>query len=295
MIWGANYHVAKYLVKFADIYTISFVRFLIASIVLVMIYYCKHRHIMLHLSKKQWSILFCSGFFGIFCYMTLFFFAETLIPANNIAILFAFAPCITVLLSRLFLKLHISLLAYLGIIIALLATIAVISLSDPLCHGKIICVNIGLSIGEVAALGTAVSFAIYSIFNKKAASLGIDSLTITLISTLIGCILLFINYLAFGDPLSMLLHKTWLFWLAMGFISILSTSLSYVWFTDALNKIGVSQTAIFLNGTPLAAVLTGAIFFGQIINMEIAVAGAFIVLGVVLTNYSVNKKNKYKR
>lgn len=292
VIWGGVYHVAKFLVQDTDVYTVAFIRFISAAIVLLMLYYKKHKYISIVRPRNQWWLLFWIGFVGIFLYNILFFTAETLIPANNVAILYAVTPCIIVLLSTIFLKNKVSMLGYLGIAIALFGTIGVISLSESSCAGKFLCSSLltHLSLGQIIAFLASVSMAIYSILNKKAAHMNLDSLCITTFSTVFGAICLFITYLIFGEPAHNLLHKPLTFWLAMFYISIFATVIGYKWYSDAINNLGVGQTAVFLNGVPLCAVLIGVVFLGQSLSAGMMVFGLVVISGVLITNYAGNKK-----
>jgi len=289
VIWGSIYHVAKYLVSDTDIFTVAFLRFLISSLVLLLIFYNKHRHLRI-LQPHCRLVLILTGVFGGFAYTSLFFWAETLISPNQVAILFSLAPCLTVLCSRIYLKQSTPIMAYLGVLVALCGTIAVIS------HGNNNSCDIGvsswnilhrLSIGQIAALGTACCMAIYNVLNRKLALNGLDALTITTVSTVVGTLLLAVNFIFFASPLVNLLHKPWQFWLAICYTALMATALCYKWYSDAICKIGVGQVAIFLNAIPLAAVLIG-IPLGESISLWVALSGVVIVLGVIITNYAMN-------
>lgn len=292
LVWGGMYHVAKFLVIDTDVYTVSFIRFISAAVVLLILYYRKHKHVTIVRPRNQWWLLFWIGFVGIFLYNILFFTAETLIPANNVAILYAVTPCMIVLLGVTFLKNKVSMLGYIGIVVALLGTIGVISLSESSCGGKFLCSSLltHLSLGQVIALLASLSMAIYSILNKKAAQMNLDPLCITTFSTVFGAICLFITFLVFGEPAHNLLHKPWTFWLAMFYTSIFVTVIGYKWYTEAIRDIGVGQTAVFLNGVPLSAVLIGIVFLGQLLSIGMMIFGLIVITGVLITNYAGNKK-----
>ncbi len=292
LLWGGVYHVAKYLVSDTDIWTVAFIRFFSAAIVLLCIYYKRHRRILIVRPRNHWLMLFWIGLIGVFGYTTLFFAAESLIPANNVAILYAFTPCITVLLSRFFLKQRISTLAYVGIIIALLGTIVVISLSESSCNGKIICTGLvkNLSLGQILAVLAAICMCLYNILNKKAVAMNLDPMTITTFSSVFGAILLFFTFWAFGAPAHTLLHKGFAFWIAMFYTSIFATVISYKWYSEAIRYIGIGQTAVFLNGVPLSTVLIGVVLLGQSVSLGVIIAAIVIISGVLITNYAVNKQ-----
>jgi drug/metabolite transporter (DMT)-like permease len=293
LIWGGVYHVAKFLVSDTDIFTIAFIRFLIAATVLLCIYY-KNRPMVINRDYRHWVILFWIGAIGIVGYTIVFFAAEALIDANDVAILYAFTPCLTVLLGHIFLKQKVKRLAYLGVIIAFLGTIAVISLTATKCNGKLICTDLvkNLSLGQVFAVLAAVFMSIYNILNKKAATIGLNPLTITTFGSLFGAVLLFIPFLFLGEGVHQIFHKSWMFWLATVYVSIFATVLSYKWYSDSIHYLGVGQTAVFLNMLPLAAVLIGVVLLGKSISIGVLCAGLVIISGVLITNYSVNKQKK---
>lgn len=292
-IWGGVYHVAKYTVGNADIYTISFVRYLFASIILLIMYFANGKHKTNKFNKAQWTILLWTGFIGIFLYNILFFSAELMLPAVIVAILYACTPCLTVLLNRIIFKYKIKFSAYVGIIVAFCGTIIVIITSQKSASSNMLESHATIIFGRVCAVLASVAMALYNILNRKASNMKIDPLTITTASSVIGAIFLFVTYLFLGEHLSSLLHKTPYFWFSMFYLIIFSTVLCYKWYSDAIKHIGVGQTAIFLNGVPLSAVLIDIFFGDNPINYVVILAGAVIVLGVLMTNLSVNAKRKY--
>ena len=288
LIWGGNYHVAKYVVDDSDPFTVSFIRWFIASVILFVIYWRKHGILGFRKPSSDWKILFLVSLFGVSIYNLLFFSAEVFLPASMVAILYAFTPCITVMLGAIFLKQRVNFYAWCGIIVAMCGAIAVINLSSPTC-GKVFCIGLfsNVSFGQILAILASVSMAIYTILNKQASQLQLDSLTITTFSSIFGAVILFIPALFFGD-LASVVHNSLMFWVAMAYVSILATVLSYHWYCDAIREIGTCKTTVFQNGVPLAAVILGIVFLGQIISMEIIIAGCIIVLGVLITNKSLN-------
>jgi drug/metabolite transporter (DMT)-like permease len=306
ILWGGIYHVAKYLVSKADIYTVSSVRFFLSALILLILFVAnkKHNYKKCHqidnskifkFSKSQWIILFYVGFVGIFCYSLFFFSAENNIPAVTVAILYAFTPCITVLLNRVFFQHRLSIHAYLGIIIAFIGTIVVILSSSHTHHTQnlstVACASstVDHTWGIVAAILASISMAVYSILNRKAALMELDSLTITTFSIVIGAVLLIVVFLFFGAPLHLLLTQGWKFWAAMFYIVVLGTVLCYKWYSDAIKHIGVGKTAVFLNGVPLSAVIIGAML-GKSLSLLSLAGGAAIIIGVIITNFAVSNR-----
>lgn len=290
-IWGASYHVAKYMVSDTDIYTVSFLRFIFASICLMVLYYKKYGFTNLIKTKSDFGLLFSIGVTGLFLYNLFFFGAEALIPANDVAILYAFTPCITVLLASVLLKQRINLLAMVGILIALMGTISVVSFANPACS-KIFCSSLfeHLSWGQCLALLAVLSIALFNILNRKAASRGFDALAITTIGSVFACILLGITFVFAGKPISGLLHKSITFWMAMMYFAVFTTVVGYVWYSNSIKILGVGPTSVFQNGVPFAAILIGMIFAGEPIAWSEFFSGLVIIAGVLITNFAVQQK-----
>lgn len=292
LIWASIYHVAKYLIGSADPYTLGFLRFFIATIILFSLYFLKHGvKGAFTRPDNHWKTLWLLGLIGVFGYNIFFFGAESLISANNIAIFFAFTPCITVVLGRFVLGQSIRPLAYIGIVIALLGTIGVISFSYKAPGSEYSCVanTHPLPLGEILAILSAFAMAGYNVFNKKASSLGLDTLTITTFSALIGCIFLFISFILFGSKFSGLIHQPLMFWLAILYVAIMATVIAYKWYSDAIRELGMGKTAIFQNGIPLCTVIMGVVLFGDHISSQVILSGLIIIFGVILTNLAVHK------
>jgi drug/metabolite transporter (DMT)-like permease len=292
VVWAGVYHVAKYLVDSTDAFTLGFLRFLMATIVLLAMYFAKHG-VKRSFTRpdSHWIMLWLIGLIGVFGYQVFFFGAESIISANEVAIFFAFSPCITVVLGRLVLKQKIFPLAYVGIVIALLGTIGVITMSHKTEYTYSCLINAHPKHwGDFLAILTAVAMAAYNVLNKKASRLGMDALTITTFSSLIGTLFLFITFLLFGGKVIDLLHKPLMFWVALTYIAILATVIAYKWYSDAICELGVGKTAVFLNGIPLCAVLIGVLLLGNTISTDIILSGVVIIIGVVMTNLTTFRK-----
>lgn len=293
ILWSSIYHVAKYLVRVADVSTIAFIRFFIASIGLLYWYHKNTGSIVDGYAKylKNWKLIFLVGFFGIFLYTLSFFSAEKYISAEEVAILYAFAPAITSILSYFMLKQKLNLMGWIGILIALCGAIAVLSLSSNSC-GKVFCVGLfgELSIGQIFALAAAFCLAMYNILSKKAAMRGIDAKTINTFSTVSVTFLLFINFILFHHShLVTTLDKPFLFWVSIFYVAIFGTVVAYQWYMDAIQHIEVGRVAVFQNGVPFCTVLMGIFINGDTLTFKEIIAGGVIVLGVLIANFSKNK------
>ena len=290
ILWSSIYHIAKYLVKTSDVSTIAFVRFFITSITLLILYHKRTGDIYGNLRKilHNWVIIFLIGFFGIFIYTLSFFSAEKYIPAEEIAIIYASAPAITTILGCFMLKQKINFLGWIGLIIALMGTIAVLSLASNNC-GTVFCFAVfkHASVGQILALIAAISLSFYNILSKKATMQKMDSKTINTFSTSAITVILFINFLAFHPGnIMQALDQPYYFWIAIMYVSIFGTVIGYQWYMDAIQQIEVSKVTVFQNAVPFCTVLLGILINGKTISGQEVLAGLAIVIGVLITNFS---------
>lgn len=291
--WGGVYHTGNFLVRYMDPITVSFTRYLIASIILLVILKQKRGQLIdVQQFKQHWLLLMCVGIFGIGLYNLAFFGAEKYISANMIAIIFSVSPCITAFIASFVFKQKVGALGYLGMFVALAGTFGVINFTTPSCK-QYFCPNIlaHLSKGQIYAICMCLLSATFSILNKKATMKNIDSLTITTFASVFGTILLFICTLTSGDLTHILSFKPISFWAALLYTSIIGSVAGYFWFSEAISQLGVGRVVVFLNGIPFATVLIGVVLLGKPISFDVIICGTVIITGVLITNFAANRNN----
>ncbi len=289
--WAGVYHAANYLVRHLDMYSTAFIRYLIASIILLIILKIKRGRIFdKELFKSNWLLLISVGVVGIGLYNLAFFGAEKYLTANMVVLIFSFSPCLTAFMASIVFRQKIPLTGYLSMLVALSGTIGVINYANPAC-GKFFCPKIftHLSIGEVYALFLCLFAAIFSLMNRKATQRKIDSLTITSYAAVFGCIVLFFSMLMFGN-ISEITHQSINFWLVMAYTSIIGSVAAYFWYSEAIGALGVPKVVVALNAIPFTTLVMSVIFFNQKISLSIILCGMIIITGVILTNLSLSKK-----
>ncbi|MCC2624699.1 MAG: cytochrome [Burkholderiales bacterium] len=287
--WGGAYHAAKFVVVDLDPYTSSAVRWGIAAIILVCMLFKQKSFSGFMQPLRFWPLIIAIGFFAICLYNLFFFAAEAILPANLVAIIISFTPCITVIFSRVFFKEPLNLLTIIGVLTAFLGAVFAINLSQSGC-GHIWCSNLlhNLNYGELMAFMTAIGSAVYSLLLKKSAKMGMDGLTITALSSTVGAIFLIIiaafkgNYLAL---FSLSLHTWWL----MLYLAVFASVIGYKWYSDGVKELKVSQAVIFINTIPLASIIVGILFFNTQVGMLFFLSAIMVVIGVIITNYSLTR------
>lgn len=78
-------------------------------------------------------------------------------------------------------------------------------------------------------------------------------------------------------------------WLAIGYLVILGSVLTFIAFIYALQNLPPEISSIYAYINPIVAVLFGALLFGEPLTIAIAIGGAITLCGLYLVNYSIRK------
>lgn len=289
MGWAGVYHSANYLVHKVDLYTVAFVRYFCASIILVTIMKIKRGYIFdAQLFKAHWGILINLGVVGIGIYNLVFFLSEKYLPASMIALIFSITPCLTALMSSIYFRKRISIAAYLSLLVALAGAVGVINYSNPQCNQYWCNPITHLSFGEISTFALCILSATFSIMSRVASSKNIDSLTITTYAAVFGTVVLFMTMLFAGHPQDLLVQDH-TFWLVMTYTFLIGSVLSYFWYSESIGVLGISKAVVFLNGIPFTTIIIGIVFFHQPISIPVILCGCIIIFGVILTSKTVMK------
>ena len=65
---------------------------------------------------------------------------------------------------------------------------------------------------------------------------------------------------------------------------MLGSALAYIWYYDGIQKIGVTQSGVFIALNPLSAVVLGMLILGEHLSMPMLLGGLLAISGIVLCN-----------
>jgi drug/metabolite transporter (DMT)-like permease len=69
------------------------------------------------------------------------------------------------------------------------------------------------------------------------------------------------------------------------YLGALGSALAYIWYYDAIKKIGATRSGVFIALNPLTAVVLGYFLLGEHINIMMGIGGLVIFIGIVLNNW----------
>lgn len=281
IIWGIGWPAGRVIAQDIAPFAASWIRYVIAA-GLFLIYLRMSNQWMIP-TRFEWKRIAWIGFFSTCLYQAFFMVGMKYTAAGDASLMITFNPFFTALLAIFFLKeaMH----WRLGVGISLgLAGVTVLFLYSP---------NVDLpfferALGDILIAGAAFAWACNTIQMKIAMTEpAVDSnrclspLQLTVWSSVIG--------LAMLTPIMAV--ETWMVgipepstngWIAMVFLAVFSTVISYVWFADGILTIGAGKSALYVYLTPIFGILSGYILLGEKLGPSLIVAFVLIVGGVAL-------------
>jgi drug/metabolite transporter (DMT)-like permease len=263
-MWGISFISIKITMVVFPPMSLAFYRFLLASVILYPI--MKRIDKKEALRKKDVPLVALAGVLGI----TVYFFFENngllRISANDASIIIAMLPVGAAIAERVFLKKKLKLISLIAIIASVFGIYMVIG-------GEL---RGGNPSGYWYMFGAIVSYSIYLILTKPLFDRYSD-ITVAFYQSLFGCIA-FIPFLFFETVRWDLLTTN--ITLNFFFLAILCSAVASYFYMYALNHLGVSIAAVFMNLIPVVTFISSFIIFGETMKL-IQLMGAVVVIGAV--------------
>ncbi|MFP3156162.1 DMT family transporter [Lachnospiraceae bacterium ZAX-1] len=278
LVWGTSFIFTKILLERFSPLEILFFRFIIGYVALWII----HPHKLKIESKKEELELFFAGFFGV----TLYFLAENVALsytlASNVGVLISVSPFFTGVLAHFVVNEKIRKSFILGFIISIFG-VACISLNGV----TLLKLN---PIGDILAIGAAVSWAVYSNLTKKVSEnprYHIIAVTRRIffygLITIIPC-MFFMDFSFTGNHMKQLDS-----WVQLIFLGLASSAICYITWNEAMKRIGTVKTSVYLYLIPVLTLLFSAIVLKEKITWVALLGTGLILSGLVLSEKTKKK------
>ena len=281
VIWGFGWPAGRVIAQDIAPFAASWIRYVIAA-GLFLVYLRMSTQWMVP-TRAEWKRIAWIGFFSTCLYQAFFMVGMKYTAAGDASLMITFNPFFTALLAIVFLKeaMH----WRLGVGIALgLAGVTVLFLYSP---------NIDIpfyerALGDVLIAGAAFAWACNTIQMKIAmteptsdSNRCLSPLQLTVWSSVIGLAMLTpvmaVETLMVGIP-----EPSYNGWVAMVFLAVFSTVVSYVWFADGILTIGAGKSALYVYLVPIFGILSGYLLLDEKLGASLFVAFILIVGGVAL-------------
>lgn len=274
--WGGTFIAGRMLAGVVPPWSAAFLRFAIASFVLMILLRIDHGGFP-PVKRDQWRSLILLSLSGILAYNAFFFSGLERVEAGRAAVIIANNPISIALFSALIFKDKLTPLKLTGILISISGAIIVITRGAPLSI-----FSSGIGMGELLIFCCVISWTTYSLLGRSAMA-GFTPLSAVSYSSLLGTILLFPMACSAGllqnigsIPLPA--------WAALGYLALFGTVLSFVWYYQGIKAIGSIRAGQFINFVPVSAVLLSALILNEPLTVSLLLGLALVSSGVYLSN-----------
>lgn len=274
-VWGATWIAARVAVNEAPPLAVASWRFLFAALVLGALLVVREGRP--RWTRGDWLTVTVLGSTGIFLYNLCFLYGLRVIEAGRGALVVALTPALVAAGDWLFCSAPMSVGKAGGILLAMFGCLLVVTNGDPqlLVTGRI-------GHGEWLIIGCSILWAVYTFVGRRGTR-SLSPLAMTFGASLTGWMMLTIAALMQGSLLA-LGETTWRGWLAISFLGIFGVALAFTWYAEAVQQIGATRAAIFINLVPVSAVILGALLLDERLGLAVLTGGALVIVGVILTN-----------
>jgi len=281
VFWGGAFIAGRILAQSLPIMTAAFGRIFIASILLVIVV-IKIEGSLPRLNRKQIFLTAILGFTGVFINNICFFGALARVPAGRTSLFVSLTPIVIAILAGFFFSERLGVRRWIGILVALLGAIVVITRGD-LVSG-ITDINQSIGLGELMMIGAVFSWAAYTLISREVIET-LSPIVATTYSTLWGFFFLSIGALGEFKDIDWVLLD-WRVWTSVFYLGAFGTVIAFIWFYEGIQAVGPSRTAIFSNLVPAFGVLFSVLLLGEPLLISMVVGGLITALGVSLVNRS---------
>ncbi|MCW8860616.1 MAG: DMT family transporter [Deltaproteobacteria bacterium] len=274
--WGGTFIAGRLLAGEVSPFSAAFLRFSIASLVLVFLTLRSYGKLPA-IKSGQWLPLVLLGLSGIFAYNAFFFKGLELIEAGRAAVIIANNPIFIGLFATLIFKEKLNFQKVLGIILSIFGAVIVITHGHPT-----MLLLEGIGKGELYIFGSVASWVTYSLVGRAALK-GFSPLVAVTYSAVIGTILLF-PFACVEGLLQNIQTYSIISWASLFYLGLFGTVLGFVWYYQGIKKIGSTRAGQFINFVPVSAVLLSVWILDEPLTLSLLFGLLFVSGGVYLTN-----------
>lgn len=270
LFWSVSFSVSKLLLNKMTPYELAFIRFFLATIFSVIIFYPKIKKVKFNFSYQKPLIL--AGFLGVTLY---FIFENTGLKyteASEGALIVGSFPALSLLFEIISSKERPSSNRFLGVISSILGVALIIGDSG-------LKLKFNNLIGDFLILLSGISWIIYNWEIKKVNKIYAYEI-ITTFQMFWGS--LFFIPILFYTGINIPLDRTSI--IGIIYLSFFCSALGYLFYNYGLKHLAISQVTNILNLIPLFGAIWGVIFLKESISIIKILGGFFIILGVTLSS-----------
>lgn len=217
------------------------------------------------LTGAQWLASLISGQLMGISSLLLFLAYDRMDSGIAATILFVYPAMVAGLMAVLYRE-RLSVVVLLGMLMAMLG-VMMLSVGET---GGVVTID-----GVLLVLAAAATYAVYFVYLNKSPMRQLTGEQVTFFAILFGTPVFLIYALLSHEGMQLPTHP-WI-WCNISGLALISTVLSFVLMTRAINMVGPTRTAILGALEPLTALFTGVCFLHETLTLRIVI-GAFLIL-----------------
>lgn len=271
-IWGATGPIMKLTLQSVPIFSLAFIRFFCAAIILLPFVFNK-----LHIARKDITLLLLTSLFGVTINIAFFFWGVTLTSALNAGIIISSAPIFTLVIAHYLLRERITQNLEIGAILGMAGIGLVI--------GKgVFSSGISISpIGDILIIIATIAFVFYEIMSKKLFA-AYNPFVISFYSFLIGAFsFLPTAFLEYSTNPAWIFHIKTSAVLGILYGIFFSSLCAYSLWEWGLSKISASRVGFFLYIDPIVSTIVSLWLFSDTLSPFFVIGSILIFSGLILT------------
>jgi len=271
-IWGVNFSMVKYGMRFLEPLAFNGVRVAIAALALVLV--ARLRRLALPPRRQMWALLGL-GVLGNGVYQVLFVEGISRTRAGNASLVMAATPALIAMLGRLRGVERMHARGYVGIALSVAGIGVVMSGTAAAKVG-------GASVtGDLFILLCAVTWAVYTVLLKPYTH-EVDGVQVSALTMVGGAVpLLFVAAPAIGR--TAWAAVPWPAWMAILYSSFGALVIAYLIWYRGIRFIGPTRTSMYSNLQPIIAVLVAWVALAEVPTMAQGAGAAAVMAGLLLT------------
>lgn len=271
-IWGGMYVVSKVVLEIIPPFALVSIRLLLGALTLLIVLLVRG---VPNIPRKQILQVLAVGFVGYGISLSLQFLGTKMSTAANGSLVTSATPAFVLLFAWLLLRERITALRLTSLVLATLGVIAVI---DP----RSAQLNPELFLGNLALIGAAITWALYSVLVRKATR-SLDVLPFSLIAFFGGLPVTLpagaweVATMGVGEITLGLIG-------GILFLGVISTALAMVLWNTAFALVDASLASLTFFAQPVVGTLLGWWFLGEQITPLFLLGGFLIGLGLIIAS-----------
>ena len=278
VIWGAGWTWGRIVAQAMPPLVAATLRFFITAAGLIgWLHYGGRLHTLAALNRRQWAGLTLAAACGVCAFAIFFMLGLRHIHAGRAAVIFSVNPALTMLGAAWLFGERLNRRILCGMALAVGGSLIVAARGNPL----LLFATIGA--GEWLIFGCVACWVSYSLLGRRVLT-GIDALTATTATALIGGAMLFVISLASEGTAAWasLAHVAPPVWATLLALALGATLLCYLWYFEGIAALGAGNAAAYMTLIPFFAVLIAAGWLGEPLTLSLVGGGALTIGGMAL-------------